>query len=63
MREGDRLHFRLIMLYEFQKNVGTARNLIQKVYLDRATAIRAVKKGLGRFPVGDVNLNDKPHTD
>ena len=36
---------------------------IQDVYLDRAPALRTVKKWFGRFRKGDFNLDDQPRSD
>ena len=49
------------MLYKFQKgvSVGTAQKNIQDVYLDRAPALRTVKKWFGRFRNGDFNMDDQ----
>ena len=52
------------MLYEFRKgvSVGTAQKNIQDVYLDRAPALRTVKKWFGRFRNGDFNMDDQPRS-
>lgn len=59
--ENEKLHFRHVMLYEFRKgvSVGIATKNIRDVYLDRAPALRTVKKWFGRFGNGDFNLDDR----
>lgn len=63
--ENEKLHFCNVMLYEFRKgiSVGTATKNIQDVYLDRAPALRTVKKWFGRFRNGDFNLDDQPRSE
>ncbi|XP_026827673.1 histone-lysine N-methyltransferase SETMAR-like [Ooceraea biroi] len=59
--ENEKVHLRHVMLYEFRKgvSVGTAQTNIQSVYLDRAPALRTVKKWFGRFRNSDFNLEDQ----
>lgn len=58
------MHLRHVMLYEFRKgvSVGIAQKNIQTVYLDRAPALRTVKKWFGRFRNGDFNMEDQPRS-
>ncbi|XP_025263217.1 histone-lysine N-methyltransferase SETMAR-like [Camponotus floridanus] len=62
--ENEKVHLRHVMLYEFRKgvSVGTAQKNIQSVYLDRAPALRTVKKWFGRFRNGDFNMEDQPRS-
>jgi [histone H3]-lysine36 N-dimethyltransferase SETMAR len=62
--DKEKLHFRHVMLYEFRKRitVGAATKNIQKVYLDRAPALRTVKKWFAKFHRGDFNIKDKPRS-
>jgi len=55
-------HFQLVMLYEFPKGitVGAATKNVQEVYLDRAPALRTVKKWFTKFR--DFNLEDEPRS-
>lgn len=63
--DKEKLHFRHVMLYEFRKGitVGTATKNIQDVYLDRAPALRTVKKWFAKFRRGDFNLEDEPRSE
>ena len=62
--EHENIHLRHVMLYEFWKgvSVGTAQKNIQDIYLDRAPALRTVKKWFGRFRNGDFNMDDQPRS-
>lgn len=62
--DKEKLHFRHVMLYEFRKGitVGAATKNIQDVYLDRAPALRTVKKWFAKFRRGDFNLEDEPRS-
>ncbi|CAD7005265.1 unnamed protein product [Ceratitis capitata] len=57
-------HMRHMMLYEFRKGktVGAATKDIREVYLDRASALRSIKKCFAKFRSGDFNLEDQPRS-
>ncbi|EFN70113.1 Histone-lysine N-methyltransferase SETMAR, partial [Camponotus floridanus] len=62
--DKEKLHFRHVMLYEFRKGitVGAATKNIQEVYLNRAPALRTVKKWFAKFRRGDFDLGDEPRS-
>lgn len=62
--DNEKDHMRHIMLYEFRKGktVGAATKDIREVYLDRAPALRTVKKWFAKFRSGDFNLEDQPRS-
>lgn len=63
--DKEKLHFRHVMLYEFRKRitVGAATKNIQNVYLDRAPALRMIKKWFAKFHRGDFILEDEPRSE